>query len=116
MPKQVGNAAAQKSSVGWGDAAGSFQSLANFGLGQMKDQIVCPQAGNIDVRIEPFERIVEVVGQEDSLEPALLEHLLRPIAVRHKQFSAVIDLFPVLRRDAVVMEAEKSLAHLDQPT
>ena len=43
-----------------GDTARLFQPLSHFGLGQMKNEVIRPQARDIDVRVEAFERIVEV--------------------------------------------------------
>ncbi len=40
-------------------------------LGQVEHQVVRAQAGNVQLRIEARQRIVEIVGQEDGRQPAL---------------------------------------------
>ena len=49
---------------------------------QLQDQVVGPQARNVNRGVPALERIVKIVGQEDGFEPACLEDLAVPLPGR----------------------------------
>src|SRR5947209_14352056 len=55
--EEIGDAAAKEAGVRRGNATRFFEPLADFGLRQMKNKVVGPEAGDIDIRVEAFERV-----------------------------------------------------------
>ena len=82
----------------------------------MEDEIVCPQARDVPLRVEAGQRFVEVVRQEDFFELASPQHLLFPIGLSHLFCGGVVQHFPICGSDAVILEAKENAAHLQQPT
>ena len=82
----------------------------------MKHQVVRAQAGDVTRRVEPSQRIVEVVRQEHRFQPALRQHAVSPVWSGHFCRGRIVQRFPVRRRYAVVGKSEQLAGHFDQPT
>ncbi len=95
--------------------AALLQPGPHLGLGQMENQVVGPQTGDVGVRIEPLQRVIEIVGQKDRLDVTLVQDRLRPVGAVHLFLGGVIQRLPIVRRDLVVLEPEELLTNLDQP-
>ena len=76
----------------------------------MKHEVVRPQAGNVTLRVEAGERVIEVVRQEDSFDPRLLQALIFPVRLGHLRRRLVVQSLPVVGSDPVVCEPEKLAA------
>ncbi len=88
-----------------------LQPLAHFGFAEVKHQVIGAQAGDVSLGVEAFERIVEVVGEEDGVELRPCEDLLFPIGLRHFLRCGVVELFPIRRRQVLAPgEIEKRCA------
>ena len=93
---------------GPGFAAGCLgEPLPDGRLGEMKYQIVGPQAGNIARRIKARERVVKIVGEKHLLQPALVEDLLLPIGRGHFLRGRVVERLPVVLRDPFLVKIEE---------
>ena len=116
MFEQGAHGAAQVRGVVKGDPSRSFQAPAHRRIGKAENQIVGPEAGDVELRVEPLQGVVEVAGQKHPPEPAPPEHVLFPGLRGHEALRRLVDRLPVVRRDPVPVEAEQRLGHLHQPT
>ena len=96
-------------------ARGFSQSGTYFRLSQMKHQVVSAQAGDIQLGVKARERIVEIVGEKDRLQPALLQYLRGPVGREHFRRRRIVERFPVVGRHAIVGKTEQRAGHLDEP-
>ena len=69
------------------DPRGPPQPIDGVRLMKLENQIVGPQAGNIRGGIPALERVIEVVGQENRLQPGGLPDLPIPL-LRHRDRGA----------------------------
>ena len=97
------------------DPGGVGQPRPHVGICEMKHQIIGSQAWNVALSVEAFERIVEVVRQEDSFDARLRKALILPIRFGHLGGGFVVQGLPVGNCDPVVGESEKLAAKLDEP-
>ena len=116
MLEQLADGLPQRGGVFHRYAAGLLQPLVHARLGQVKHQIVGPQAGDVHVGVEAGQRVVEVVGQKHGFELRFAQHTARPIGLGHPLLGGIVQRFPILRRQPVVREAEERLGHFDEPT
>lgn len=83
--------------------------------GQMKDEIVCTQAGYIAVGVEVIEPVVEVVGQEDLGHVTTSQDRVYPVRVGHAPLGCIVNVVPVRSIDGVAFESEKRLGEFHEP-
>ena len=83
MVKQTAHRGPQGTDVADGQTARPVQTLPHLPLREAEHEVIGPQARNVDVRVKTLQRVVELVGQKHRLQPALVEHLLRPIGAPH---------------------------------
>ena len=69
-------------------------------LGQVKHQIVGAQTGDVSLRVETFERVVEIIGQEHFFQAADVQYLLFPIGLRHFGRRRIVQAFARLLETA----------------
>ena len=91
------------------------QPLDGPGLVQLEHQVVGPQAGDVLAGVPSFQRIVELVGQEDGLQPGGVPDLAIPFGAVVLVECPVVQLADVLGSDLVVGEAVEGPGDLDQP-
>ncbi len=91
------------------------EPLSRFRFTEVEHQVVGAETRDVRVGIKAFERVVEIVGQEDRFHVALIEHRTGPLGRGHLAFRRVVQRFPVRRVDPVPVEPEKGPANLDQP-
>ena len=82
---------------------------------QLEDEVVGPQAGDVEVRVEPLQSIIELVRQEDPFEVRLGDHLVGPAGVAHRRGGGVVQRLPVLTRQPVAVPVEERPGQLREP-
>src|SRR6266566_9934537 len=112
MLEQSGRRPAQTAGISYLDSSRLQQPLSNFRLVEMEDQVVRPQTGDITVRVEAFEGIVEVVGQEDFFQVRQPKHLILPAGLCHEEFGAVAEPAAVGEGDVFALKVEESASDL----
>ena len=80
------------------DAGRGREPAPRVRLVEVEDERVGPQTRDVDRRVEPFQRIVELVGQEDLLELRLVADLLLPVLLGEGLLGGVEEPVGVGRR------------------
>ena len=82
---------------------------------QLEHQVVRPQTGDELLGVPAFERVVEIVGQEDGLELRPVPDLLVPRRPVAGPLGPVVELLDGVRRDPIVGKSVKRAGDLQQP-
>ncbi len=115
MLEQLAEAQAHLFHVAWLDSRRLRQPGPHLGLVELEDQVVGTQARDIPRRVEAFQRVVEIVGQEDLLDVGSPQDLLFPVGLGHQALGGVAQPGAVGRRDALALEAEEGASNVEEP-
>ena len=97
------------------DPRGPPQPINGVRLMKLENQVVGPQAGHIRGGIPALERVIEVVGQENRLQPRGLPDLPIPLLTIAIAERTVVKLADRLGIDPVVGETVEGPGNLQQP-
>src|SRR5262249_3676553 len=96
------------------DAGRLGQALAGGRFVEVEHQVVGAEAGDVSGGVEPLQRVVEVVRQEDLFDVGTLQDLGFPVGLGDGALGGVVQAVGVGGRDAVALKPEEGPGDLDE--